>query len=155
MNEKYRAEGLQRMVYELLIGTPQQYKIQKKIEEVIRLLARLGKVVIIGRGGFHITRGLPGGIHLRLVAPLAHRVLDVMEHDKIPEDQAARKIHLADAERARFLKNQHGCDPADATHFDLVWNVARVPAPEIIETTAELVRRRLRKLRDSGAIHAR
>ena len=154
VNEKYRAEGLQRMVYELLIGTPQQYKIQKKIEEVIRLLARLGKVVIIGRGGFHITRGLPGGNHLRLVAPLAHRVLDVMEHDKIPEGQAVRKIHQADAERARFLKNQHGCDPADATHFDLVWNVARVPAPEIIEITADLVRRRLRKLRDSGAIHA-
>ena len=155
VNEKYRAEGLQRMVYELLIGTPQQYKIQKKIEEVIRLLARLGKVVIIGRGGFHLTRGMPGGIHLRLVAPLAHRVLDVMAHDHISEEQARRKIQTADAERAKFLKNHHGCDPDDATNFDLVWNVARFPVQEIVDATADLVRRRLRKLRESGAIHVR
>ena len=152
VNEGYRADGLQRMVYEMLIGTSQQYKIQKKIEEVIHLLARLGKVVIIGRGGFHLTRGMPGGIHVRLVAPLAHRVLDVMAHDKIPEDQARQKIKKADEERANFLKRQYGCDPDDATQFDFVCNVARVPVPEIVETIADLVRRRLRHLRQTGAI---
>ena len=155
LTDKYRGGGVHRMVYELLIGTPQEYRIQKKIEEVIRLLARLGKVVIIGRGGFHLTRGMPGGIHLRLVAPLAHRVLDVMAHDHISEEQARRKIQTADAERAKFLKNHHGCDPDDATNFDLVWNVARFPVQEIVDATADLVRRRLRKLRESGAIHVR
>jgi cytidylate kinase len=154
VNEGYRADGIQRMVYEMLIGTSQQYKIQKKIEEVVHLLARLGKVVIIGRGGFHLTRGMPGGIHVRLVAPLSHRVLDVMEHDKIPEDQARQKIKKADEERAGFLKRQYGCDPDDPTQFDFVCNVARVPVPEIVETIAELVRRRLRHLRQTGAIQA-
>lgn len=88
VNDKYRGGGLHRLVYELLIGTPQEYRIQKKIEEVVLLLARLGQVVIIGRGGFQIARHIPGAIHLRLVAPMDYRVQDVMKHDQLTEEAA-------------------------------------------------------------------
>ena len=155
VNEKYRAEGLHRMVYELLIGTPQQYKIQKKIEEVIRLLARLGKVVIIGRGGFQIARHIPGAIHLRFVAPMDHRIQDVMKHDQLSEAEALKKIRATDAERTRFLRDHHHCDIADPTNFDLVWNVARFPVAEIVATTAEMVRARLQRLRAAGTVPRR
>ena len=155
VNEKYRAEGLQRMVYEMLIGTPQQYKIQKKIAEVVHLLARLGKVVIIGRAGFLIARDMPGAIHIRLIASLEHRVREVMKHDHLSEDQAARKIREIDAERAAFLKSHHNFDIHNLSQFDLVWNLDRVRTPELVNTMAELVQLRLRHLRETGAIQAR
>ena len=155
LNDKYRGGGLHRMVYELLIGTPQEYRIQKKIEEVIHLLARLGKVVIIGRGGFQIARHMPGAIHLRLVAPMEFRVNAVMQYDNLSEEAAVKKIKETDEERARFLKSHHNCDIHDPTNFDLVWNVARFEVPETVNTVAELVRLRLQRLRKTGAIHPR
>ena len=155
LTDKYRGGGLQRMVYELLIGTPQEYRIQKTIEEVIRLLARLGKVIIIGRAGYVLARHMPGALHLRLVAPMDHRIKAVMQYDNLSEEAAVRKIKETDAERIRFLKNHHNSDIGDPTQFDLVWNVARWPVPEIVNTIAELVRLRLQHLRDTGAIHAR
>ena len=154
VNEKYRAEGLQRMVYEMLIGTPQQYKIQKKIEEVVRLLARLGKVVVIGRAGFLVARDMPGAIHIRLIASMDFRVKDVMEKDHLSEEQAAKKIREIDAERAAFLKSHHNFDIHDLSRFDLVWNMDRVRPAEMVNATAELVRLRLQHLRKTGAIHA-
>ena len=155
LNDKYRGGGLHRMVYELLIGTPQEYRIQKKIEEVIVLLARLGKVVIIGRGGFQLARHIPGAIHLRLVAPMDRGIQDVMKHDQLSEAEALKKIQTTDAERTRFLKNHHHCDIQDPTNFDLVWNVARFPVSEIVAATAELVRARLQRLRDVGVVQRR
>ena len=153
LNDKYRGGGLHRMVYELLIGTPQEYRIQKKIEEVIHLLARLGKVVIIGRGGFQIARHMPGAIHLRLVAPMEYRVNAVMQYDNLSEEAAVKKIKETDEERTRFLKSHHNCDIRDPENFDAIWNVARFEVPEIVQTVAELVRLRLQRLRETGAIH--
>ena len=155
VNEKYRAEGLHRMVYEMLIGTPQQYKIQKKIEEVIRLLARLGKVVIIGRAGFLVARDMPGAIHIRLIASMDYRIQDVMKHDNLSEDQAAKNIREIDAERAAFLKSHHNFDIRDLSRFDLVWNMDRIQTPEMVNTMAELVHLRLRHLRNTGTIQTR
>ncbi len=153
--DKYRGGGLHRLVYEMLIGTPQEYRIQKAIEEVIRLLARLGKVVIIGRGGFVLARRMPGAVHVRLVAPLDYRVEAMVKYDRLSADEAVKKIKAIDAERTGFLKRHHGCDLADSTQFDLVWNLASFPVSEIVNATAELVRLRLQRLRESGAIHAR
>ena len=154
MHDKYRQGGLHRLVYELLIGTPQEYRIQKKIEEVIRLLARLGKVVVIGRGGFQLARPMPGAIHLRLVAPLEFRVHAMVQYEHLTEDAAVRAIRETDAERTRFLNRHFNCDIQDPTHFDLVWNVARFKVSEIVNATAELVRMRLQQLRETKAIHA-
>ena len=155
VNEKYRADGLHRMVYEMLIGTPQQYKIQKKIEEVIRLLARLGKVVIIGRAGFLVARDMPGAIHIRLIASMDYRIQDVMKHDNLSEGQAAKKIREIDAERAAFLKSHHNFDIRDLSRFDIVWNMDRIQTPEMVNTMAEMIHLRLKHLRKTGAIQAR
>ena len=153
MTDKYRGGGLHRLVYELLIGTPQEYRIQKKIEEVIFLLARLGKVVIIGRGGFQIARHMPGAIHLRLVAPMDHRMQVVMKHDNLSAAEALKKIRATDEERTRFLKNHHQCDINDPTNFDIVWNVGRGEISDLVNTVAELVYQRLQRLRKTGVIH--
>jgi len=154
LTDKYRGGGVRRMVYEMLIGSSQEYRIQKKIDEVIHLLARLGKVVIIGRGGFHIARQLPSAIHLRLVAPWRHRLHNVMKYDNLSAVEAARKIKAIDRERTGFLKSYHRCNLHDPTNFDLIWNVGRGTTADLVNAVAELVHQRLGRLRKAGAIHA-
>ena len=154
VKDGYREEGVRSLIYEILIGTPQQYKIQKKIEEVIRLLARLGKVVVIGRAGFLIARNMPGGIHVRLTASMDYRVRDVVEHDKISEEEAVKKIRKIDAARARFLKSSYNYDLEDNSQFDVVWNLERIPVSEMVGTMAEMVHLRMQRLRKEGVIRA-
>ena len=153
VKEKYRAEGIQHMLYEMLIGNSQQYKIQKKIEEVVHLLARLGKVVIIGRAGFLIARNMPGAIHIRLIASMDYRVKVVMEKDHLSEEKAVRTVKRIDAERAAFLKSHHNCDIHDISRFDIIWNVEKVRTSELITSMAELVLHRLKHLRQNSLIH--
>ncbi|MFH0878521.1 MAG: cytidylate kinase family protein, partial [Lentisphaerota bacterium] len=71
--EEYHS-GIQQSILEMLLGRTEQYDLQKKISEVVRLLATIGKVVIIGRGGMCLTQGMPQGIRLRLIAPEPIRV---------------------------------------------------------------------------------
>ena len=111
--------------------------------------------MIIGRAGFLIARDMPGAIHIRLIASLEHRVREVMKHDNLSADQAAKKIREIDAERAAFLKSHHNFDVHNLSQFDLVWNLDRVRTPELVNTMAELVHLRLRHLRETGAIQAR
>ena len=59
----------------LMLGDhPDELKVYHRVAATTRLLAEMGRVVIVGRGGAFITRNLLGGIHLRLVAPLEFRV---------------------------------------------------------------------------------
>lgn len=153
VNDQDRTDGIQRMIYEMLIGKSQQYKIQKKIGEVIRLLARLGKVVVIGRAGFLITRDMPGGIHVRIIASMKYRVKNIMKQYGLSERTAAKKLHEIDEERALFLKNHHNFDIADLSRFDIIWNMDRLRIPEMVNTMAEMIRLRLQHLREIGAIH--
>jgi len=75
--EEYRDE-IHQTILEMFTGRAEQYALQKKIAEVIRRLAMLGKAIIVGRGGMCVARGLPQGVHLRLVAPEATRLHNAM-----------------------------------------------------------------------------
>ncbi len=154
LTDQYRGGGLRRMLYEMLIGSSQEYRIEKKIDEVIHLLARLGKVVIIGRAGFRVARQLPSAIHLRLVAPWKHRLRTVMKLDNLSATDAARKIKAIDREHTRFLKTYHRCTLDDPTQFDMVWNVGRGTTADLVNAVAELVHQRLNRFRKAGTIHA-
>lgn len=58
----------------------------------IRALAISGRAVIVGRGGVFLTAGMPGGIHLRIVAPVRHRITHMAERDGISQEAAAEKV---------------------------------------------------------------
>src|SRR5687768_787505 len=61
-------------------GTEQadELTVYHRVAATIRALAQLGRVVIVGRGGVCITRNMPGGAHVRLVAPPKDRVAFMM-----------------------------------------------------------------------------
>ena len=67
-------EALSGIAFEDDPANPDEFKVYRRVAVAIRALARMGRVILVGRGGAFVTRELPGGIHLRLVAPLKDRV---------------------------------------------------------------------------------
>lgn len=78
-------------------------KIRGTISEIIRFEARKGSVIIIGRAGVVTTAGVPGGLHVRLVAPLEWRIERVMSNRNLTREQAEEYIMESDKKRELFL----------------------------------------------------
>ena len=148
VEEKYQKEGVQQMVYELFIGKPQQHALQKQLDGVIRLLARLGKVVIMGHAGALLTRGIPGGIHVRLQASDPYRIKNIMKEYQLSEKDATRKMHALDRDRARFSRDYHNWDIRNQSVYDLIWNVDHVRPSEFTRSMCELIHQRYRVMHE-------
>ena len=48
-----------------------------RVKRAVRDLAAQGQVILIGHGSIYMTRDLPGGVHVRLIAPLKLRIKSV------------------------------------------------------------------------------
>ncbi|MHB8612035.1 MAG: cytidylate kinase-like family protein [Candidatus Dormibacteraceae bacterium] len=96
-------------------------------QHVIQEAARAGNVVIVGRGGAYILRDFPGALHVFLRADIASRVKTVMERHKIAtEDEARRRIKLADENWTAYIKQVYGHDRNLAAHYDMVLDTGRL-----------------------------
>ncbi len=95
-------------------------------QQVVREAARGGNVVIVGRGGAHILRDVPGVLHVFLHADVAFRQRIVMAREEIDEEKAARRVHEMDANRAAYIKQVYGRDWLDVRAYDLAIDTGRV-----------------------------
>ena len=68
------------------------------VRGVIAAAYKRGDVVIVGRGGQAILKDHPGVLHVRVEAPLAHRMEAVMERTNLPPTQA--EMAIEDQDRA-------------------------------------------------------
>ncbi|WP_428938092.1 AAA family ATPase [Fontivita pretiosa] len=115
-------------------------KIYARVVQTIRALAQAGRVIIVGRGGVFITRNMPGGIHLRLVAPLEKRIEFIARQYQLTTEQAAERIR--ELERNRILFYRHfwpGLTLSPET-FTLTINTAAVEMPAMVQMLVTLVK---------------
>jgi cytidylate kinase len=92
----------------------------RKVAEVIRALALHGHAVIVGRGGYLLTRDLKTGLHVRLVGPRDWRVKKYAAKHNVPVREAERTVDRRQRERERFLRTFFVPLPADAVPYHLV-----------------------------------
>jgi cytidylate kinase len=105
-------------------------------QHVIQEAARVGNVVIVGRGGAYILRDFPGALHIFLRADTESRVKTVMERYKITsDDEARRRIKLTDENWTAYIKQVYGHDRSHAAHYDMVLDTGRLG----YETTVKLI----------------
>ena len=105
-------------------------------QHVIREAARAGNVVIVGRGGAYILQDFPGALHVFLRADTASRVKTVMERYTITsEDEARRRIKIADENWTAYIKQVYGHDRNMAVHYDMVLDTGRLG----YDTTVKLI----------------
>jgi len=138
MAEKYRSE-MSDFVESLFTGTSKQYLLQKKTFKVVRMLAAIGKVVIVGRGAQCITQNMPQAIHINLVAPMEQRIKWMMKKLNLPYDEARKMIEQQDKERKNYTRDVFQKDIADPLLYHATFNTTRVGMHEISKMVIEMI----------------
>ncbi len=129
-------------VESLYTGRSEQYELQRTTFKVVRMLALIGKVILVGRAGSLVTADLPQGIHIRLIAPEAHRIVWMMKRFKINKEDASELVKKQDASRRKLIKLFFNRDIESPLLYDMVWNTGRVGLDVITAATIELIRQR-------------
>ena len=112
---------------------PSLWDLVQKTNHTMRQLAREGQVIFVGRGANSVTTGVPGGVHVRLVAPVSYRAKYYSHRFSVPLDEAVKHNAKCDAARRRYVSTHFSADVADPSAYDLVINTAHVPLEEAAE----------------------
>jgi len=96
------------------------------LRTLVREAAAQGEVVIVGKGGQAILRGLPDVLHILVIAPLDVRIQRVTEEKQVTRAGAERLVDASDRRRASFLRVQHGVDWMDPRLYSLVINTGLI-----------------------------
>jgi len=118
--EKYK--HLTSAVYELLGLKPSEWTLIHKTTDTILQIARMGNVVIVGRGASVITSKLKNAFHIRLVASVEKRVEHMMELLGLNEKEALNHIKKEDENRKKYIKSYFNADIEDPLLYHLVLN---------------------------------
>jgi cytidylate kinase len=126
-------------VSELLGVKPSEWTILHKTTEIILQLARFGKTIIVGRASNVITSRLTNCFHIRLIAPIEHRIKHVQEVFNFSKSEAMEYIKREDANKNKYLKSHFFRDPNDETLYHLIINTGKLNYDESAKLIADAV----------------
>lgn len=129
-------------VNELLGVKPSEWTIVQKTTEIILQLAKYGKTIIVGRGSSLITSKLPNCFHIRLAAPIEHRLKHVQEVFNYSKSDAMHYIKREDESRKKYLKSHFFRDPDDVTLYHLTINTGKLNFEESAKIISETIIKR-------------
>lgn len=119
-----------------LVGLhPNLWTLVQKTNVELRDLATNGYAVLVGRGANFVTRGLPDGVHVRLVASEGFRARRFAQQYGVSEAHAFELNAKCEAARRRYVRAYFDADVTDPKHYDIVLNTERLP----IEAVADIV----------------
>jgi hypothetical protein len=116
-----------------------QFRVFRRVVATARALARAGRAILVGRGGVYATRDLPGGVHIRLVAPLEFRVANFARVHGVTEAEAARQVHHIDQEREAFHRRYRTGKALLPELFTVTFNTADVWDERLVASVLPLV----------------
>lgn len=134
---------LQALVGELLGLHPSMWTLFHHTSDTILKLARLGRCIIVGRGGNIITAKLKGGIHSRLVAPENTRLARLKSHLGLDDKAAAKYLHEHDEGRRRYLKTNFDHDIDDPLLYHAILNTGLLSCEETADVLAGMIATKL------------
>jgi cytidylate kinase len=105
------------------------------VRSVMEAAYKRGNMVIVGRGGQAFLAGRPAALHVRIEAPLEHRVQRCMEQMDIVQFEAERLVEERDRATADYVRRYYDIDPADPLHYHLLINTGSLD----LNTAAQVV----------------
>jgi cytidylate kinase len=142
-NYSWLADMLGSLSYADSPAQAEEARIYARVANTIRTLAQSGRVIIVGRGGVFITRRMPGGLHVRLVAPFEQRVAFMARQLNLSERAATRHVREADHAREAFYRRHWPGESLAPETFDMVLNTAQLDTDALIQVIVAVVRARL------------
>ncbi|MBN2539011.1 MAG: cytidylate kinase family protein [Deltaproteobacteria bacterium] len=92
------------------------------MQTVIYEAARRDNVVIVGRGGQVLLKGIPGVLHVRIIAPLQDRVRRLAVQRGGNEKELLRILKQSDRDSVGFIRTFFDVDWENADLYDLTIN---------------------------------
>lgn len=80
-------------------------RVKKAIKDVVLAMCKEGHIVLVGRGGVSIARGIKDALHVRLTAPLYWRVANIMEKMNLSIDAAEEYVLDRDEKRNNLIQS--------------------------------------------------
>ncbi len=102
---------------------PPQVAVYQKLAQTIRILAAHGNVIIVGRASNVITRGMSGGYHVMLVAPMEYKIENVMKFKNVSKKEAEKMVIENTARRENYIKEYVRFNVTDPHNYDLAINL--------------------------------
>jgi len=96
------------------------------IELIILEYALKGNVIIYGRGGQDLLKGINSVFRVRIIAPFEERIERWAEREWLDPDLARILVRKSDQQRAGFIKYYFDRDWNDPLHYDVVINTGRL-----------------------------
>ena len=120
-------------------GNETEAKVYQVVASAIRALAQRGRVVVVGRGGVYITRNMPGGIHVRLIAPAEYRARHMAEQLNVSAETAMTHILALDKSRSAFYHRYWPKEIISPEAFTVTINTAKVNEDRAVESLVPLI----------------
>lgn len=121
------------------VGDIDEAKVYRRVAMTIRSLAHRGRCVIVGRGGVHITRQMPGGVHVRLVAPFEDRVSFMVRQHAMTREAAAEHVRELDRNRKAFFRRYWPNAALDPDVFTITLNTGKLNESRAVECLLPLI----------------
>lgn len=135
------------MMEELLGLHPSSWTLAHQTMETIMHLAKMGNVILLGRGASVIASKLENAFHVRLIGSLEKRVERVQKAYKLDQRSALEFIHKEDKGRRRYLKEFFDRDIDDPLLYHLIINTDRTPYEDVTKLIGDEVIRRFQLIR--------
>ena len=141
LEEEYRSRAND-FFHQVLRSTVDQNMVMDRVFLVVRTIARMGKAIIVGRAGAQVTRGMPEGVRIRMMAPEEDRIDRAMREHGLSERAARSGGRKRDADRARLVRAHFDVDIADPGGYDATFNAGSLSHRDIACAVARLVEQR-------------
>ena len=126
-----------------LVGLhPSLWDLVQKTNATMENLARAGNAILVGRGANFATATIPGGFHVRLVAPPLHRARYMAELYGISEKAAFGLNAKRESARRRYVKDNFNANIDDPAAYDLTINMASLSFVDAAKLIADHLRAR-------------
>jgi len=118
--------------------------------------AEVDNVVLMGRGGQWLLRGIPHVLRVRLIAPFEHRVRQWVRRTveltgETPNQRAAADfVRRDDSEKKGRMRYLYEVDVDDPTLYDIIVNSEKLPYDAAVEMIERVIRHRNLTTTESG-----
>jgi cytidylate kinase len=110
-----------------------------RLGRLFNMAAKLGNVVIVGRGAkFLLPKA--AGFSVRIIAPMEFRVEQIVLRQGVTAQEARTLIQRSDADRQTFIKRFFHHDVTDPHSHDLVVNIKQVTPDFAVQLICDAVR---------------
>ena len=122
-------------------SSPSWTSLVRRVGQTVVQLARIGCVIIVGRGGNILTRAMPYGLHVRLVGSHDKRVTQIQRYFGLTRNEATQLIEREDQGRERYIKQYFDRDIQNPLDYDVSINTDHISHDDVALWIADEVMR--------------